>query len=242
MLSKRKIRFNPFVIVGYLLTMALLVSLGNWQLRRAEQKRQLLAQKQAALLLQPVNLNQLPRPELEKLENRKVIVHGQWDADHQFLIDNQMHQGKVGYYVMTPLKIAGTNSAVLVNRGWVAMNRDRKILPDIGLAAGDVQISGRINHFPRVAYQLQGADIPTDGWPAVVQVVNPAVISKKLGYPVLNFQLEMDPSLGDGFIREWKISQKMPPEKHVAYAMQWFGLALTLTILLLWMGFKKTDE
>ncbi len=239
-INRRK-KVKPLVIILYLLMLALLISMGNWQLDRAEQKRHILQQRQKASQLPPVEINEMQYPALSALEYRQVKVRGRWDFAHQFLIDNQMHQGEVGYYVMTPLRIAGKNRAVLVNRGWVAMNKDRKVLPDIALSSVDVEVTGRVNHFPRVAYQLEGADRPTSSWPAVVQVINPVVLSEILGYPVLDFQIEMDPAETDGFVREWKIIQKMPAEKHVAYAMQWYGLALTLTILMLWMGYKKTD-
>ncbi len=234
-----RLTVRPVVIVIYLLLMALLISLGNWQLRRAQQKRQQLHQRQAVLQLPPVDINAIDQPDLETLENRTVSVRGRWDGKHQLLIDNQMHQGKVGYGVMTPLMIAGKKQAVLVNRGWVAMDKDRRILPEVTLPSVDVQVNGRVNHFPQVAYPLKGADIPTAGWPAVVQVINPQILAKRLGYPVLDFQVEMDPLADNGFVRDWKITQKMPAEKHEAYAMQWFGLAITLTILMLWMGFKK---
>jgi surfeit locus 1 family protein len=234
---------RPVVFMIYLLLMTLLISLGNWQLKRAEQKRQQLHQRQAALQLPAININDIEQPRLEVLENRRVNVRGRWDLKHQLLIDNQMHQGQVGYWVMTPLIITGRQQAVLVNRGWIAMNRDRRILPDVSsLPTGDVLVNGRVNHFPQVAYALEGADIPTDGWPAVVQLINPEILAKKLGYPLLDFQIEMEADEEHGLVRDWKISQKMPAEKHEAYAMQWFGLAVTLTILMLWMGFKKTDE
>jgi len=237
-----RLSFRPIVIIIYLLLLALLISMGNWQLNRAKQKRLLLRQRQASLQLPPIDINKMQNLTLDKLEYRKVVVEGRWDPEHQFLIDNQMHQGKVGYYVMTPLFIAGKKNAVLVNRGWLPMNKNRKILPDIALLALDVRISGRVNHFPQVAYQLKGADIPTSGWPAVVQVINPVILSERLDYPILDFQIELDPLESNGFVREWKIIQKMPAEKHYAYAMQWFGLAVTLTILMLWMSLKKTDE
>jgi surfeit locus 1 family protein len=55
----------------------------------------------------------------------------------------------------------------------------------------------------------------------------------------LPFQIELDKNLADGFKREWQTATVMPPEQHIAYALQWFGLALTLTILFFWYSFKK---
>ncbi len=240
--NKPVLQFSWKIGLGYVVMMVLLISLGNWQIRRAHEKEQLLQERQKQSKLPPLDLNALHNPSLKQLQYRRVKVKGVYDSRHQILIDNQMYQGKVGYYVMTPLKIEGKSEAVLVNRGWVPMNQDRQQLPEIGLTETEVVISGRVNHFPQVGYMLDGADIPTPGWPAVVQVVNTDLIAQKLGYALSGFQIEMDADLPEGYVREWRIATKMPPEKHYAYAMQWFGLALTLTILMIWMSFKKTDE
>ncbi|WP_198243620.1 SURF1 family protein [methane-oxidizing endosymbiont of Gigantopelta aegis] len=240
--NKPILQFNWKIGLGYIVIMVLLISLGNWQIRRAHEKEQLQQERQTESKLFPVDLNALHNPSLKQLQYRRVKVKGVFDIQHQILIDNQMYQGKVGYYVMTPLKIEGKAEAVLVNRGWVPMNKDRRQLPDIGLTETEVLIRGRVNHFPQVGYMLDGADIPTPGWPTVVQVVNTGLIAQKLGYALLDFQVEMDAELPGGYVREWRIATKMPPEKHYAYAMQWYGLALTLTLLMIWMSFKKTDE
>jgi surfeit locus 1 family protein len=45
--------------------------------------------------------------------------------------------------------------------------------------------------------------------------------------------------MGEGYWREWRKNTVIPPEKHIAYAVQWFGLAITLTILFIWFGTKR---
>lgn len=133
---------------------------------------------------------------------------------------------------MTPLVLTGMNKAVLVNRGWVPLNKERHILPDIKIKSGaKVTLTGRINNFPVVGMKLAGAEIPSDSWPSVVQLVDINILSTKLGTPLLPFQIELEPALSDGFLRDWKTNSIISPEKHVAYAVQWFGLAATLTIL-----------
>jgi surfeit locus 1 family protein len=135
--------------------------------------------------------------------------------------------------------VQGTKKAVLINRGWVASNPDRSVLPDIRMTAQPTSIAGRINHFPSVGIKLEGAEIPGDGWPSRVQVVDKEMLAKKLGYPLFSFQVELDKNFADGFKREWQVTTVMPPEQHIAYAVQWFGLALMLTILFFWYSFKK---
>jgi surfeit locus 1 family protein len=132
--------------------------------------------------------------------------------------------------------------AVLVNRGWIPLNRDRTILPDVPIKAQQTVVTGRINRFPAVGIKLAGAEIPTESWPSVVQVVDSQILAKKLTYPLFPFQIELDKDLPEGYKREWHTSTIMPPEQHTAYAIQWFALALTLTILFFWYTCKKNDD
>jgi len=171
-----------------------------------------------------------------------VLVAGRYDEAHQFLIDNQILDGKPGYFVLTPFLIAQEKRAVLVNRGWVPLGEDRKALPDVSIKTEVKRITGRINHFPPVGIKLKGAEIPTEGWSSVVQVVDSRILAARLGYDLYDFQIELDADAAEGYRRQWKTASTIPPEKHLAYAVQWFGLALTLTGLFIWISSRKRSE
>ncbi len=240
-LAGKSIRFSVGGLIAYLVMLAILCSLGSWQLRRAEQKKNFLLQQKQAQGEQIRNLNRMEGPELKTLEYRNVSVHGRYDEAHQFLIDNQVKSGKVGYFVMTPFHIDGRDRAVLVNRGWIASALDGTRTSDLHIAKNNTKVTGRVNHFPSVGLVLEGADIPSDSWPATVQVVNHRILGAKLGYPLLDFQIELDAAMEDGYNRDWQRVSIMPPEKHIAYAVQWFALALALTALVLWFSFKNNE-
>lgn len=229
-----------WLLLVYVLFLSVLCSLGSWQLQRSEEKREFLARQQEALQRDIVDLNNVSQAAMvEELRYQRVVVKGRPDTEHTFLIDNQIVNGKVGYFVLTPFFIQGRNQAILINRGWIEMGHDRNELPDIGISQEWTTVSGRLNQFPAVGIKLKGAEIPSDGWPSLVQVAEADVLSEKLGYPVYHFQLELDPEQPNGYLRQWRIDTPIPPEKHVAYAVQWFGLALALTGLFLWNSFKK---
>jgi surfeit locus 1 family protein len=230
-------KFNLTTFLLYLALLLLLVSLGFWQLGRADEKRVFLEKQQLSEAKKVIKSVSAINIEPEELRYRKVELSGQYDHEHQFLIDNQILNGQVGYFVMTPFKL-GNNpyKAVLVNRGWVALNKDRRILPELSIATLSTTLTGRINTYPVVGIQLAGAEIPTETWPSVVQVIDNGILSKKLGYLLFPFQIELDADMSDGYSREWKKNTIMPPEKHIAYAVQWFGLAITLTILFIWFS------
>lgn len=235
-------KFKIIPTLVYLCLLPLLLALGAWQLDRAEQKRVFLKLQEQGEVAETLHLSTAIENNTEALRYRKVEATGSYDESHQFLIDNQISAGKVGYFVLTPFILPGEAKAVLVNRGWIPLNQDRSVLPDLSINKAQTSISGRINNFPGVGIKLAGADLPTDTWPSVVQVVDSKILAKKLGYPLFQFQIELDKDSADGFKREWHATTIMLPEQHTAYAVQWFALALTLTIIFIWYGYIKNDE
>ncbi len=234
-------KFKIIPTLVYLCLLPVLLALGMWQLDRSKQKQALLKSQEQAVATETLHLSATIENDAEALRYRQVDVTGHYDTAHQFLLDNQISDGKVGYFVLTPFILAGETKAVLVNRGWIPLNRNRSVLPDLPIHNAQATIVGRINHFPSVGIKLAGAEIPTEAWPSIVQVVDANVLAKKLGYSLFQFQVELARELPGGFKREWRNSTIMLPEQHVAYAIQWFALALTLTILFIWYSFKQND-
>jgi len=233
-----KIKVIPLLL--FIALMALLFRLGFWQLNRAEEKRMIIQEQQSKMQLPEVPLFEL-MAKTSDLIYRRVQLIGHYDVEHQVLVDNQIHQGQVGYFVITPFVLAGSHQTVLVNRGWVKMPKDRYQLPDIKILATrkDIIVVGVINHFPSVGLILKGADVPSKGWPSIVQIIDAQKMSEKLQRTILDFQVQLVEDQANGYIREWQVVSRMPPEKHIAYAFQWFALAVTLFLLMLWISCKK---
>jgi surfeit locus 1 family protein len=219
-----------------------LLGLGVWQLNRAEEKRAILVLQGQRQAMEPLTLTAATPDSLEKLLYQKIQAVGQYDNKHQYLLDNQVNKGRAGYFVLTPFRLKEDNKAILVNRGWLPIGKSRLAMPDIGVDGEEITITGRINRFQRVGLKLAGAELPADNWPAVVQFIDIEKLSKRLTYPLFGFQLELDKQSANGFTREWQMPQAMTPEKHVAYAVQWFLLAITLTVLYIKYGFKKRHD
>ena len=236
-------KFEKAPTLAYLCLLPLLLALGTWQLGRSEQKSAFLKQQQQALATSEIiHLAAGLEDHGDQLRYKKVEVIGYYDQAHQFLIDNQIHAGKAGYFVLTQFILDGERQAVLVNRGWIPLNEDRAVLPNLQLEHEQTRITGRINRFPSVGLKLAGAEIPTDSWPSVIQVVDSQVLAKKLTYPLFSFQVELDKDLAEGYKREWQTATIMLPEQHTAYAVQWFALAFTLTLLFIGYSFKSNDK
>jgi surfeit locus 1 family protein len=236
-------KFEKTPTLVYLCLLPLLIALGIWQLGRSEEKRIFLKQQEQGLASSEIiQLSINIEDNGDALRYKKVQATGHYDQAHQFLIDNQISAGKAGYFVLTPFVLQGEARAVLVNRGWVPLNQDRSVLPDVQIKNEQTVVKGRINQFPSVGIKLVGAEIPTDSWPSVVQVIDKQVLAKKLAYSLFPFQIELDKDQPEGFKREWQKTTIMLPEQHAAYAIQWFALAFTLTILFIWYSCKRNDD
>jgi surfeit locus 1 family protein len=224
-------RAIPAVLVA--VAVMLLVGLGVWQLDRAEQKRRIAAEYAERLTDEVVRLGEVAiqtDTDADALRFRRVRVEGSFDSLHQFLLDNRVHEGAVGYEVVTPLRFGEGGGIVLVDRGWVPQGSDRGSLPSIGVGSGPRTLTGLVTHFPQPGLKIGPADAGVAGWPRVIEYFDPELVGRQLGAQVLPFLLLLDPREADGYVRHWK-----PPasgaERHVAYAVQWFALAIALLIL-----------
>jgi surfeit locus 1 family protein len=222
-----------------LLLLPVLIGLGQWQLERAAWK-QALVDAHAARSGEPAR----PLPSLlassasaAELEYRQVMAQGVYDLDHQLLLDNRIHQGAAGYHVLTPLRLDGAGSGdawVLVNRGWVPLGDSRTRLPAVTGPAGPVSVRAMIKLPPEKAFRLETVEEAGTGWPRVIQQLETGPIGQRLGRPLLPLVLLLDREEPGGFVRDWQPVYGITPDKHRAYAAQWFTLALVL--LLIYVG------
>jgi surfeit locus 1 family protein len=222
--TKRGAASTTLAIVGLAALAVLFASLGTWQWRRADASRATLAQfasgtSDAALAELPAELDAAAR-------FRRVEVEGEYIAEPQFLLDNMLHEGAAGYHVLTALRVPGMRRRVLVNRGWVPSNGDRRDLPDVGVEPGVRTVAGRLERLPRPGMRLgDAADVGPASGTVVLQFPTAAELTQRLGAPVFDYQLLLDPDAANGYLREWR-APGVAPERHLSYAGQWLALAL----------------
>lgn len=225
-----------FAYLGFFL---LFLSLGAWQINRANEKQDFL-NTQAQRVNDSVQLTSETADDATALRYKPTTVVGHYDSTKQFLLDNQINTGKAGYFVFTPFKLANSNKAILVNRGWIPLIEPRATLPNVDFQSeSEVTLNGRLNTFPSIGLKLEGANQPTNTNPAVVGIIDAKILATQLGYELFNLQLELAPDAANGFKREWAAEKIMQPEQHLAYALQWFGLALALTVIFVRFGIKR---
>ncbi len=236
-----------WVAVGALLLAALgFAALGDWQLERAAYNRAVATQFEAVTALP---LLEQPVSEVEGFHYRTIRLRGRYIPGSQVLLDNMTSHGVAGYQVLTPFRVAGEDpedgaGLVLVNRGWLPASPDRSQLPDIALArtrtgtgTGEVVVTGRVDRLPRAALELEAPAVTKGAPVTVLSFPDFAAIEAALGAPVRHFQLLLDPAAPEGFLREW-VPEADRADRNVAYAVQWFGLALLALVLAIGVAFK----
>jgi surfeit locus 1 family protein len=239
-----ELRVAPLPAVAALLMLALLVSAGFWQLRRAEVKRTIVVEQayrgdKESLVLEP---GMAASATLERLRHRRASVTGHYRSDFQYLLDNRIHKQVAGYHVLTPFRLQGGDAYLLVNRGWLPVGPDRGRLPDVIVGEQALLEKGTIAAPPASGLTLGASGYDDEGWPRVVQNVDLTRIQEQLGAPLLPFVLRLSPGSEHGYVREWRVHTGLTPERHVGYAVQWFALAAALVGLCIWAAVGRAPE
>jgi surfeit locus 1 family protein len=213
----------------------LFVSLGFWQLDRA-------AEKVAMQRLFDADAGYAPLSDGMSVQDyQRISASGSLLEDRQFLIDNMILNGRLGYFVITPFEYASNKPLLMVNRGWVAAGPERSMPLLMPLPAADLEIRGRAGHLPRVGIRSRDAVSASPGWPKLATYPELSDLSRSLDRELLPFVLLLDPHDGDALIREWQ-PQGRGPAMHYGYAFQWFAMAAAVFGILFWQILKRRSR
>ncbi len=219
--------------IATLIVLPILMSLGFWQLERAELKQQQLdnytARSEQEVMLLTVSSN-VDAIKIADAKYRKFEVTGYYDTRHSFLIDNRVYQSQVGFYVVTPFMIENSKTAILVNRGWVKGKGYRADLPDFITTDEKITLRGT-GYVPSTNFfSVDNVKISKQSFPVIIQNIDFAAIREVIKMDLYPFILRLDPEDKTGFVRNWQVVTSSP-EKSQSYAAQWFTMALVVLII-----------
>jgi surfeit locus 1 family protein len=162
-----------------------------------------------------------------------VEARGRYDGSRQILIDNMTDaDGRAGYFVITPFALAG-GGWLLINRGWVPLGSSRAVLPAIGVAGDTRTLRGRADHLPSPGIHMGRAAALVPPFPVVANFPSHADIQQLVhesSWATAADLVLLDAGEPDGYVRQWR-APGLPPMRHIAYAVQWFGLAAALCVI-----------
>lgn len=228
-LSFGKVYFVPSIwsVVITLVLLPILISLGFWQLHRAVEKQEIKNTYQVRSQSAPIDLNTLQTLTADK-KYYPVRATGVFDNQHQFLLDNKIHNHQVGYEVLTPL-ILNNNRVILVNRGWIPQGANRLQIPTLAPITGKISVQGSIYEISKKGFVLDNRSQDLS-WPKRIQIIDFAQLTKLSNIKLMPIVILLDAKQPNGFVREWS-PINLNVNIHYGYAVQWFALALTLFIL-----------
>jgi surfeit locus 1 family protein len=228
-----------FIIPSLLIatTCAFLVSLGFWQLDRADEKRGI----EASIKQANTGSVELIKEEegLQNKEYYEVRLQGKYLSDKQFIYDNQIVDQVSGYYVLTPYALDGQSKSILINRGFIPWNGRRDKLANIVVEQDSREIKVQISK-PIKRMELKPSEVGIQ-FPVLIQSIDlqdMADIAKVDFSSVIGL---LDASASNGFIRKWE-PYTGSIEKHIGYAVQWFLMALVLAIIGIRIAIKQRKK
>lgn len=219
----------------------LLISLGFWQLDRQQQKLQILAIYQQRISAPPLSLeDEWRRLQGDDASYRRVQLKAQLKTRPMILLDNKIINGVVGYEVIQKAVLNDSQSA-WVNRGWVPAGRTRQDLPEPASPPESIDLQAHVyiplgeqfilsnqplsvsSETPIIAQQIDMAELqrlsqPQESFPYLLRLEEGSAAALEIQWPAINTR----------------------PEKHQAYAIQWFAMAVALMVFYVLRSLEKT--
>jgi surfeit locus 1 family protein len=213
-----------------------MINLGFWQLRRLEQRRALNRNITEALNQPAIPLNG-EAASRAKSDFQRVVVSGSFDNEQAIVIRNQLLGDTPGLHLVTPLRIDGSEPAVLVDRGWIPRGNSDPDPADLAVydLAGEVTIEGIIHQTQTRPGWLSPRDPPlNEGQTRLVtwSRVDVDRIQEQIPYPLLPIFVQQlpDPAApGDSLPRQ-ESGVSLDEGPHLGYAIQWFSFAAILVV------------
>lgn len=214
---------RPKALLGLLIPLAcaaLFVRLGLWQVSRHRERAAYNARVEARLAAMPVPFGALPA-DSALVRGQRVRLAGRFRYDLEQIHAGRVNDGSPGVHLLTPIERAGTDTLVVVTRGWVYS-------PD----AAEVDLS-RWREADTVSLAGYAVPIPADGPPAPVDAAKPMrlltveALQRRLGRPVAAAVVVMT---SDSAARVDSVPRRLGPPllvpgNHKSYAIQWFAFA-----------------
>ena len=218
---------------------AITMRLGFWQLSRAEQKIQLQQAIDLQAQLPPLDLVQLNGdPSAWSQTHRRVLLQGEWLNDKTVFLDNRAHRGRVGFWVMTPLRLKA-GQVVWVQRGWVERDAlDPRKMPLLPPPTNNQTVEARIAQPLSQIFELGRSELsPAEKLPQIRANLDLAHMQALVQDNVLALVVQTGAD-SDSLRRDW-LEVGVTADKNRAYAFQWFALSALMAFLYLWFQWIK---
>jgi surfeit locus 1 family protein len=211
------------------IAVALLISLGNWQMRRLAWKEGLISAIEQRTHLDPVSLAEARERAAkgEGIEYLRVKVSGRFANDKELHLYAFDEQSGPGYQIFTPLRL-GDGSVVIINRGYIPESLVDPASRRAGALVGEVTVTGLVRG-PEEASLFSPANDPAKNIWFTRDLNAMAAAALGPGAQVAPFFIdaEAEPAVPGGWPKGGTTRLTLP-NRHLEYALTWYGLAAAL--------------
>ena len=216
-----KVGARPLVVIAVVLTLGFM-RLGGWQLARLHQRQRLNAELASRAEDSAVATSQLPT-DTANAHYRRVSVHGVYDYSNEIVLTLRSREGSPGVNIVTPVKTPGTDTALLVVRGWVYSPDGTTIDLTKWREGPEVNGSGFVETYPP---PRDGPNLSTTH-PNAYRWLDRTTLEKRYTYPLKPYYVVLTAPVGDT-TKNTPPRLTVPPMDegpHRSYAIQWFSFA-----------------
>lgn len=219
-----------------LIAAGVMVRLGFWQLDRLEQRRTENAQIEAGMSQPALDLATGVPADLGAMAFREVVATGEYLEKESILLRNQAWEGETGYHLISPLRIAGREELLLVDRGFVPLADNSPAALEKYAEPGTVTVQGRLQPFLPKPTFTGVPDAPLTSGETRLLWNFLGFRDLQVQYPegLMNAWLLAVPEPGNPAVRTLRETTPAPDLSegpHLGYALQWFAFALILVIM-----------
>jgi surfeit locus 1 family protein len=222
-------RFRPLFwpTVFSVPVLLLLLALGSWQIERLFWKRELIAERQAAVTAAPVGVPS-SLTEARGMEFRHVVDEGVFLNNEEIFLGATSEAGRNGYQVLTPLQEKG-GRIVFVNRGFIPAELKDPSKRSEGQIAGTVRVQGLLR-LPtgKPAWFLPDNRPDLNYW---LWVDLSAIAAADKLENVAPFYIDADSTPNPGGWPKGGVTRLELRNDHLQYAITWFSLAVALIVI-----------
>jgi surfeit locus 1 family protein len=214
-----------FIVFALLVSLGC-VRLGFWQLSRLRERQARNATIETRIAQPAASLSEIVGDSVPE-RYRAVHISGRFDYQNELTIANRSRSGSPGVHLLTPLLVAGMDTAVLVLRGWVYAADSKSVTLEQWREADSVTINGFVETFA----QARGP-VAVTGEARSVRVPDLDSLRTRVPYPIARFLITQTSDSAERADHPARL--KLPAiddGPHRAYALQWFSFAI-----IAWVG------
>lgn len=243
--GRRRFRPTLWATVCTVVSLAILIALGTWQVQRLFWKEEQIALRQTRAEAPAVPLPQ-SFPDPAEMEFTRVRLEGRFLHDAEFHLGARTDNGRVGYHIVTPFTLTD-GRVILVDRGWVPEDRRDPATRAEGQIEGPITIEGLLR---------------TGGWKGL-DFARPPNKPEERFYFWLDLPV-MAQTLHEGGVEQGPViaavyadavASELPgglpvggqtriqlPNDHLEYAITWYSFAVILAVIYFLFHYRPEED